>query len=178
MLFPNTMVDKKLVLWDSPGATYFGIGVQTNVLKYNTASTASHVFTGSGVELMRVNGSNGYVGIGTSAPTQRLHVAGNIFATGDVVAQSDARLKTDITPIDNAMARIGAISGYTYRMTDDESGRRCLGVLAQEVKAVMPEAVVTPPTADGFMSVAYGNLVALLIEGMKELGARIDRLEG
>jgi hypothetical protein len=62
-------------------------------------------------------------------------------------------------------------------MTDDETGRRRQGVLAQQVMAVMPEAVVTPPTADGFMSVAYGNLVALLIEGMKELSARIDRLE-
>ncbi|KAG1669790.1 hypothetical protein FOA52_001620 [Chlamydomonas sp. UWO 241] len=176
--FPNTLVDKKLVLWDGAGAAYHGLGIAAGVLKYNVAtSSTAHVFTASNVELMRLTGT-GNVGVGTSTPAQKLHVVGNIFATGDVVAQSDARLKTDITPIDNAMARIGAISGYTYRMTDDESGRRCLGVLAQEVKAVMPEAVVTPPTADGFMSVAYGNLVALLIEGMKELGARIDRLEG
>jgi hypothetical protein len=111
---------------------------------------------------------------------------GNIFATGDVVAQSDARLKTDITLVDNAMERIGAISGYTYRMKSDETGRRCLGVLAQEVLAVMPEAVTMPPadSPDGYMSVAYGNLTALLIEGIKELGAgfkdvseRLARLE-
>jgi cation diffusion facilitator CzcD-associated flavoprotein CzcO len=97
-----------------------------------------------------------------------------------VPSQSDARPKTDIALIDNAMERIGAISGYTCRMTDDETGRRRQGVLAQQVMAVMPEAVVTPPTTDpdGFMSVAYGNLVALMIEGLKELGARVDRLEG
>jgi hypothetical protein len=64
------------------------------------------------------------------------------------------------------------MSGYTYRMKGDDTGRRCLGVLAQEVLAVMPEAVTTPPAddPDRYMSVAYGNLVALLIEGMKEMG--------
>jgi len=178
--FANNLADKKLVLWDEVGLGYYGLGIASNVLMYNViATSAAHVFTASNVEVMRVTGT-GNVGMGTSTPAQKLHVVGNIFATGDVVAQSDARLKTDITVIDNAMARIGAISGYTYRMTGDETGRMCMGVLAQEVKAVMPEAVLSPPSADpdGFMSVAYGNLVALLIEGLKELGARVDRLEG
>jgi len=175
--FPNTMLDKKLVLWDSGvgGAAFYGLGIQASTLKYNVESAGtSHVFTASNVELMRVRG-DGNVGIGISAPTEKLHVTGNILATGNVSAQSDARLKTDVALIDNAMARIGAISGYTYRMKSDETGRRCLGVLAQEVLAVMPEAVTTPPAGspDGYMSVAYGNLTALLIEGIKELGASV-----
>jgi len=129
--------------------------------------------TGTGGHILLNANSN--VGIGTTTPTEKLHVVGNILATGNVTAQSDARLKTDVALIDNAMARIGAISGYTYSVKGDDTGHRFLGVLAQEVLAVMPEAVTTPPAGspDGYLSVAYGNLTALLIEGIKELGASV-----
>ena len=84
-------------------------------------------------------------------------------------------MKEDIVVIPDALAKLDAISGYTFRRTDLGSDVRQAGVLAQEVKAVLPEVVVEGE--DGIMSVAYGNLVALLIQAVKELKAEVDTLK-
>jgi hypothetical protein len=118
--------------------------------------------------------TSGNVGIGTTAPTHPLHVATNvnnvsIQANSDIVAFSDARVKTDLAPITDALTKISSITGYTYLRLDQESttNKRLAGVVAQEVKEVLPEVV--HEDADGMMSVAYGNMSALLIEAIKEL---------
>lgn len=133
---------------------------------------------------------NGNLGIGTITPTERLEVAGNarvsggnlfvdgnITASGDVTAQSDARLKKEFRVLDNAIKRIESITGYTYSFLDDHSSKRHVGVIAQDVEAVLPEAVVRldESNPESVLSVAYGNMVALLIEGIKELNTKHDR---
>jgi hypothetical protein len=115
--------------------------------------------------------SSGYVGIGTTAPTHPLHINGqvggiSILASDDIAAYSDARLKTDIEPITNALEKIDKIAGYTFRRIG-ENTQRVAGVLSQEVQQVLPEVVHEDP--DGMLSVAYGNMSALLIEAIKEL---------
>ena len=109
------------------------------------------------------------IGTGTVGPGFALQVQGSIYATGDVQALSDARHKRNLQVIDGALDRLGAIRGYTFERNAPiaAASRRHVGVLAQEVAGVLPEAVHTDP--DGTMSVAYGNLVALLIEGIREL---------
>lgn len=121
----------------------------------------------------------GTMGIGMSNPdlsSARISVAGDIFTTGTLVSLSDASVKCDIKPIDNALARVLSLTGCTYDMTSDnaDSGydaapRRYTGLIAQDVNCVMPEAVYK--TANGKLSVAYGNLVGLLVEAIKELAA-------
>jgi hypothetical protein len=59
--------------------------------------------------------------------------------------------------------------------TDDETGTRRAGVIAQEVQKVLPEVVSANP--DGTLNVAYSNMIALLIEGMKEQQKEIDELK-
>eukprot|EP00741_Cyanophora_paradoxa_P001480 tig00000492_g1432.t1 len=74
-----------------------------------------------------------------------------------VTAFSDARLKEDIQPIEGALTKVEAMTGVTFRnRAAGEAGRRRMGLIAQEVQEVMPEAVLEHP--DGYLSLAYGNL--------------------
>lgn len=103
-----------------------------------------------------------------------LSVTGAITATGDVTAYSDDRLKTDITTIDGALDKVAKVRGVNF--TRKEDGSRSTGVVAQELAAVLPEAVKTDEY--GMHHVAYGNITGLLIEAIKELKDEIDYLKG
>lgn len=101
--------------------------------------------------------------------------SGNTTSTGNVTAYSDIRLKKDIELIPDALDKVCALRGVTYERID--SGERQTGVIAQEVQAVLPEAVMVGADEDATLSVAYGNLVGLLIEAIKELKAEVDVLK-
>jgi hypothetical protein len=103
---------------------------------------------------------------------ENLYVGGTIRATGTITANSDIRLKSNITKIENALEKVGQISGYTYNTTYDD--KRHGGVIAQEMEKVFPEIVNTGN--DGLMGVEYGNISALLIEAIKEQKKEIDEL--
>jgi hypothetical protein len=112
----------------------------------------------------------GNIGMGVTNPTYKLQVDGDVYSSSAVIAFSDARVKTDIEPIQSALDKVCAINGYTYSRIDegDENRKkRHAGVLAQEVEKVLPEVVYT--REDGFKAVAYGNMIALMIEAIKEL---------
>lgn len=108
----------------------------------------------------------------------------SLVSSGDVTAFSDIRIKRDIEVIPDALSKVEEIRGVTYMRTDDAHfGEFQTGVIAQEVQKVLPEAV--RENEDGMLSVAYGNMVGLLIESIKELSAqnksllaRIEILEG
>ena len=105
--------------------------------------------------------------------TGAISVAGSITATGDVTAYSDASLKTDVATIAGALALVRQMRGVRYQRLD--TGAAGLGVIAQELREVTPELIAENP--DGLLSVAYGNLVGVLIEAVKELAARVETLE-
>ena len=102
-------------------------------------------------------------------------MSGNILATGDVTAYSDKRVKTDISKIKDPLNKVCSINGYTYKRTDTDDDKTHTGVLAQEVMTVLPEVV--HGSEDTTYSVAYGNMVGLLIEAIKELKLEIDELK-
>lgn len=99
--------------------------------------------------------------------------AGHIRAAGNVIAFSDRRLKSNIERIDDALSKVMRIGGYTYMRKGGDA--RETGVIAQEVQDVLPEAVFTAEN-DGMLGVAYGNLVGLLIEAIKELAEEVQVL--
>lgn len=101
--------------------------------------------------------------------------AGNTTSTGNVTAYSDIRLKKDIELIPDALDKVLSLRGVTYERID--SGERQTGVIAQEVQAVLPEAVMESNDEDKTLSVAYGNMVGLLIEAVKELNGKVDSLQ-
>jgi hypothetical protein len=124
--------------------------------------------------------SAGNVGIGTTTPSYNLHVEGNvsgisIYASHDIAAFSDITVKKEVKKIENAIEKVKELNGYTYVRTDDETGTRRAGVIAQEVQKVLPEVVSANP--DGTLNVAYSNMIALLIEAVKEQQNEIDELK-
>lgn len=99
-----------------------------------------------------------------------------MYTQYDVTVLSDARVKTDLTPIGDAVEKVLALTGYTYRRKDHADKERWhMGLVAQEVEAVAPEAV--NDTAAGLKAVNYGNMVALLVEAVKGLERRVAALE-
>jgi hypothetical protein len=106
--------------------------------------------------------------------------------TGDVNSTSDIRYKKNIEPIDNALEKVQSLKGVTFDWDNDafketeqtkkpEFTERATGVIAQDVEKVLPEAV--RENEDGFKNVAYGNMVGLLIEAIKEQQTQIDELK-
>ena len=122
------------------------------------------------LERMRID-SAGNVGIGTSAPSYKLHVDGDIYATGNVTAYSDIKLKTNIRTIEGALDLVGKMRGVRYDRID--TGEASVGVIAQEMREVLPEVVTEK---DGAIGVAYGNISGVLIEAINELRAEVTEL--
>ena len=116
--------------------------------------------------------SNG-VGIGIASPSEKLDVVGNITATGTITSSSDITLKENIELISDPIEKVKELSGYTFNKKGEDL--RLVGLIAQEVEKVLPEAVLE--NKEGLKSVAYGNLVALLVECVKKQDERIDHLE-
>jgi len=115
----------------------------------------------------------------------RLLADGTLHVDGDVVAFSttisDATLKYDINPIDHALDKVAQLTGVTYKYLKD--GMESAGLLAQDVEKVMPCAVTerSLPLHTGndekYKTLNYDNLHALLIESIKELTAKVEKLE-
>ncbi len=117
--------------------------------------------------------SPGGVGINKQTPSYTLDIDGDVRATKDIIAFSDIRLKKDIRTIKEPLQTIKQLRGVHYnRIDSNEPG---MGVIAQEVETIVPELVKTDN--DGYKSVAYGNFVGLLIESVKALTEKVERLE-
>jgi hypothetical protein len=108
--------------------------------------------------------------------TVALTVSGGIQATGDVSALSDARVKSDLLAIPDALAKVSTLTGYTFSRTDDliPGGRRYMGLIAQDVQTVAPELVHAD--RDGQLTLAYGNVSALLVQAVNELSRKLEAL--
>lgn len=145
---------------DNSGGTHINADFSALFLEYG------------GTERMRVH-SNGNVGVNNTGPVYTLDVGGTIRASGDVIAFSDGRYKTDVYRINDALNKINRVSGYTYRMK--EGTERRAGVIAQEIREVLPEVVVG--TEESGYNVAYGNMAGLFIEAIKELTTQVDELK-
>jgi hypothetical protein len=106
----------------------------------------------------------GDLGIGTESPSEKLHVIGKILASDDITAFSDKRLKSNITPISDGLSKVLRLNGYTFNKTCGDA-KKYTGLIAQEVKKVLPEAVHQHD--DGMYSIAYGNMAGLFVEAIK-----------
>lgn len=102
-----------------------------------------------------------------------IDASGNLTAAGDVTAYSDARLKENVETLPNALESVKAMRGVTYNKIGEE--KQSIGVIAQEVQAVLPQLVAEDE--EGTLSVAYGNITAVLIEAIKEQQEQIDELK-
>ena len=168
---------------------------------FGTIANKPVVFTTNDAERLRIT-SDGNVGIGTTSPSYKLDVTGDIRvntgalgvnvapsatdgridASNDIVAfsSSDLRLKENIKPIENALEKVKSLTGVEFDWKPELKHAHGYeghdtGVIAQEVQEVMPTAIRTNDT--GYLAVRYEKLIGLLIEANKELAARVEELE-
>jgi hypothetical protein len=125
---------------------------------------------------------NGFIGMGNISPSVRLQVTGDIIANS-IAGSSDARFKTDVAPISNPLQKVLALRGVNFNWNTSAfpqrmfSDKRTLGFIAQEVEKVLPEIVQTENTTEGYKSVQYDKVVALLVEAIKEQQKQINQLK-
>ena len=110
--------------------------------------------------------------------------AGNGYFTGNVFSSySDVRLKTILGTIENPTVKVGQIETFYYEPNDlavslgVSPGYRQVGVSAQSVQRVVPEAVAPSPIDQNYLTVQYERLVPLLIEAVKELTKEVEQLK-
>jgi len=123
----------------------------------------------------------GNIGIGTTVATQKLHVIGNILASG-TITPSDIRLKSNIKPIANALDYILKMNPVKFDKKWQIDGKIMdtdFGFVAQELKEIFPfeEIVKTPKKEGDLLSVKYNSIIAILTKGMQELKAEVDFLK-
>jgi hypothetical protein len=152
---------------------------------FNGTTQGFQVVNSSNTALFEVEGNTGrgrIIGgfaVGSITPST---TAGRIDASNDVVAYStsDKRLKENITPIANALDKVKSLTGVEFDWKEDTKGvhgyeGHDVGVIAQEVQAVLPEAIRTNDS--GYLSVRYEKMIALLIEANKELASEVEQLK-
>ena len=167
-------------------ATGDGLSGGGNLTSNRTFSITDIAAGFSTVGALRYNGNTRSAGRlygGTTNPNNatRLNYNGNLHvnelhAVGNITAFSDERLKENIELIPDALNKVLSVRGVTFNRTDVENKeKRHAGVIAQEIEKVLPEVV--SELEDGTKTVSYGNLVGLLIEAIKELNEKVERLE-
>lgn len=126
----------------------------------------------------------GALGVGVAAPA----TSGQIKATDDIIAftSSDKNLKENITEISEPLSKIDKIRGVNFDWKDEwieKNGgedeyfvqKHDIGVIAQEIREVIPEAV--RERTDGTLAVSYERIIPLLIESIRELKNKVELLE-
>ena len=105
---------------------------------------------------------------------------GDFIASGNITAYSDRKIKDNFEPITDALSKVLQLNGMTFtRIDKEDTTKRYGGLVAQDVQAVLPEAVDINETMSygEVMSVDYNATIALLVEAIKEQQTRINKLE-
>jgi len=145
------------------GDNYRGVGVEISA------------GAGNGFLRMRSDDSGSFLQLYVeSASFGDLYCSGSIYAEGDITAFSDRRMKKDIIEITSSMDIITKLNGIKYRRINNDDRER-IGLIAQDVEPYLPQVVST--NQYGYKLISYGNIVAVLIEGMKEQQKEIEDLK-
>lgn len=162
---PNSGLNYTLYVPDYISKSY----THTNFLPISGGS-----ITGS---LVTQNGLSAYNGLVVNSGNLIVS-AGSVYVQGDVVAYytSDRRLKDDIAVLEDCLSKINRVSGVSFTWNDkqDIHQGRDVGVIAQEIQEILPEAVIE--RSNGYKAVSYEKIIPLLIESIKELSAKVEYL--
>ena len=170
-------------LWTMNQTYSYGFGLDADGMGriYRNVNSPSYV--------MSFN-SSGNISIGSASvySQYKLYVNGNFRVYGEVScrdgywANSDSRLKTNILPIENALDKVMRLKGKTYTLKESSQtpkGQNDIkyGLIAQEVKEVIPELVKETMDSVSYLSMNYDGLIPILIEAIKEQQNSINNLK-
>jgi len=164
-----------IVLQNNSGSTVGSIGTTPNTIYIDGGSGDTGLQFGGSTIYPRDNGSTSDGGVDLGASSLRFkdgHFSGTVNAA-NFNTTSDATLKTNVETLTGSLDAVKSLRGVSFDWI--ENGNSEVGVIAQEVEAVLPDVVST--NDQGIKSVKYGNMVALLIEAMNAQQLRIEALE-
>lgn len=166
------------IVWNHFNNTAQTVGNNTARIAHNTDSTTSSNLS------FRVGSGGAGPGEVLNLSAGVAYVAGQIRATGDVTAYySDRRLKNVEGAIEEPLTKINQLHGVYYtpnakaRELGYTSPEREVGLLAQDVQAVLPEVVAPAPVDPQYITLKYERIVALLVEGIKELTSELEAVK-
>lgn len=173
-------------------ATATTAGSITNFSTVRNASTNWLIYGSSGTEgVVEVGRYLNFHGDNTSTEdytvrldggavgSTTLKLTGHFTASGNVTAYSDRRLKDNISRIESALDKVQSLNGVTFTRNDlADKDKRYVGLIAQEVQSVIPEAVTVQGDANETLAVDYQGLVGLLVEAVKELAQEVKKQKG
>ena len=154
-----------------------GYSIGGRVVLMHDNSIGAGIYNDANNHWMVYTALNGQVELYYAGNKKFQTTSSGITVTGDVNSTSDIRYKKNIETIDSALEKVQSLRGVTFDWDHEDfnSDSRATGVIAQDVEKVLPEAV--RENEDGFKNVAYGNMVGLLIEAIKEQQEQIDALK-
>lgn len=175
LTYSGVNFDVTPVLFVDLGSGHYSGTVHTNTLLFLTAGTLD--FTGRTIwadvcgitrtDKLLVNNDATFSNIGSQASAGSLHYTSGGTLT---VNTSDGRLKTNITPVTNALAKVLALKGVYYNWIENPTGEKRIGFIAQDVQKIVPElAFVNNNSHEKYLGVHYDNVSSLLVEAIKEL---------
>ena len=162
------------ITFDADGADIILADAGTEFGRITNSSTDMVIQTAVSDKDFIIKGNDG--GSTITALTVDMSAAGAATFNNDVTAFSDVILKDNIDTIDNALDRVKGMRGVFFDRKDNKQERQT-GVIAQEVEPFLPEVVRETKDEKKIKSVAYGNMVGVLIEAIKELNAKIEELQ-
>jgi hypothetical protein len=165
----NTAVGQGALYSNKSGSSNTALGVQAGY----KATGKLNVFIGYKAGFSEKKSNKLYIdNSSTSSPLiygdflkNTLTVNGKMYAKR-FITSSDARLKTDIRPLNNALDTVLSLQGKQYRLIDEAVNQTDIGLIAQDVEKVLPQIV--SQSEDGYKAIDYQSLTAVLIEAMKE----------
>ena len=162
-------VDGVGLIRDSNGVGDFYLGnyATANHFRFHTNNSNTYFDMNCGNVYWRDGGSTRYTFFPSTA---------NMTINGTLTQNSDARVKENIVEISDCISKVQAMKGVYYNRTDFNTEATKVGVIAQDVEAVLPELIIESPD-DGLKSVAYSELTAVLINAIKEQQEIIEDLK-
>ena len=166
--------------------TKIGTATDQEYIKFDTSNEVNVHINNSEKLSVTTAGANVTGDFAASATASAAHIlvtgiisGSQLEASGDVIAfsSSDRRFKDNLVVIEGSLDKIGKINGYEFDWNNKQTAYKGhdIGVVAQEIEAVLPEVVTT--RGDGYKAVKYEKIVPLLIESIKELQKKVEDIE-